>query len=99
MNTGNPGVRLTRTKGGTRVLSIVLLFTALCCAFSPAHASVKLHGFQMVQQDNVMLHFDLDTAAATVELFSLDKPQRLVIDLPGATLFILEGFHKRSFLV
>lgn len=40
----------------------------------------------MVQQDNVMLHFDLDSAAATVEMFALDKPQRLVIDLPGATL-------------
>jgi len=40
----------------------------------------------MVQQDNVMLHFDLDSAAAPVELFSLDQPQRLVIDLPGATL-------------
>lgn len=86
LNTGNPGVCLTRVKSGTRIVSRVLLFTVLCCVCLSAHASVKLHGFRMVQQDNVMLHFDLDSAAAVVDLFSLSNPQRLVIDLPGATL-------------
>ncbi|NND89322.1 MAG: AMIN domain-containing protein [Granulosicoccus sp.] len=46
----------------------------------------KLYGFRLVQQENVMLHFDLDSATATAELFSLADPDRLVIDLPGATL-------------
>ena len=33
-----------------------------------------------------MLHFDLDSANARAELFALAEPDRLVIDLPGATL-------------
>ncbi len=49
-------------------------------------AGVKLKGFNMVQQENVMLHFDLDSANATADVFSLSNPDRLVIDLPQATL-------------
>ncbi len=33
-----------------------------------------------------MLHFDLDSANATADVFSLSNPDRLVIDLPDATL-------------
>ncbi|MFK7853482.1 MAG: N-acetylmuramoyl-L-alanine amidase [Granulosicoccus sp.] len=62
------------------------LLAVLAIHLASAQAAVKLHGFRMVQQDNVMLHFDLDSNAATVDMFSLEKPQRLVIDLPGATL-------------
>lgn len=50
------------------------------------HASVKLKGFRMVQQENVMLHFDLDSTNATADMFTLSKPERLVIDLPQAVL-------------
>ena len=53
---------------------------------TPALSSGTLHGFRMVQQDNVMLHFDIDASITTVDVFSLEKPQRLVIDLPGASL-------------
>lgn len=59
----------------------------LLISFTPmAYAAPKLYGFKMVQQDNLMLHFDLDSADAIVEPFTLIKPDRLVIDLPGATL-------------
>jgi len=53
---------------------------------STATAAPKLYGFKMVQQDNLMLHFDLDSAEASAEMFILTKPDRLVIDLPRATL-------------
>ncbi|MGQ7844169.1 N-acetylmuramoyl-L-alanine amidase [Granulosicoccus sp. 3-233] len=50
------------------------------------HAGGKLNGFRMVQQENVMLHFDLDSVDASADMFSLSKPDRLVIDLPGTIL-------------
>ncbi|MFK7996773.1 MAG: N-acetylmuramoyl-L-alanine amidase [Granulosicoccus sp.] len=51
-----------------------------------ASAAPKLYGFKMVQQDNLMLHFDLDSADASADMFMLAKPYRLVIDLPRTTL-------------
>lgn len=45
-------------------------------------ANVTLSGFRMVQQDNVMLHFDLSNSAGDAKLFTLSNPDRLVIDLP-----------------
>ena len=61
----------------------MLLFSS----FTPtAYSAPKLYGFKMVQQDNLMLHFDLDSADAVAETFTLIKPDRLVIDLLGATL-------------
>lgn len=51
-----------------------------------AVAEPKLYGFRIVQQDHVMLHFDLDSSAAEAQLFSLADPHRLVVDLPGTTL-------------
>ncbi len=65
--------------------TLLLLVLAVVMAGS-AQASAKLYGFRMVQQENVMLHFDLDSSSATADLFMLSRPHRLVIDLPGATL-------------
>lgn len=58
----------------------------MCIVPSIANAAPKLFGFKMVQQDNLMLHFDLDSAEASADMFLLTKPHRLVIDLPRATL-------------
>jgi len=49
-------------------------------------ADSALLGYRMVQQDNVMLHFDLDHVVKGASLFSLTNPERLVIDLPGTGL-------------
>jgi N-acetylmuramoyl-L-alanine amidase len=68
------------------VILRVLLMALLGVFTSTLHASAQLYGFRMVQQENVMLHFDLDSTSATAELFSLADPHRLVIDLPGVTL-------------
>lgn len=48
-----------------------------------AHAASTLSGFRMVQQENVMLHFDLSENARDAHLFALANPDRLVIDLPN----------------
>ena len=48
--------------------------------------SSTLNSFQMVQQENLMLHFDLDQRDTKVNIFTLTEPDRLVIDLPEATL-------------
>ncbi len=66
-----------------RVLLSVVVLSGLC---GVVQASVKLMGFNMVQQENVMLHFDLDSANAIADVFSLSNPDRLVVDLPNATL-------------
>jgi len=47
-------------------------------------ANTVLSGFRMVQQENVMLHFDL-SAASDADLFTLVEPDRLVIDLPNTS--------------
>jgi len=51
-----------------------------------ASASFFLSGFRMVQQDNVMLHFDLSSSAQDAKLFTLSNPDRLVIDLPNTQM-------------
>jgi len=53
---------------------------------SAVFGNTALLGFRMVQQDNVMLHFDLDHVVNGAKLFSLSNPERLVIDLPGTGL-------------
>ncbi|MFK8082305.1 MAG: N-acetylmuramoyl-L-alanine amidase [Granulosicoccus sp.] len=63
-----------------------LLALMMCILPSLTAAAVKLHDFKMVQQDNLMLHFDLDSAEASVDMFTLNNPHRLVIDLPNAIL-------------
>ena len=64
-------------------LALVLLLTGFA---SIAYAAPKLYGFKMVQQDNLMLHFDLDAADVKADMFILSEPDRLVIDLPDTTL-------------
>lgn len=58
----------------------------LCIVPAMADAAPKLYAFKMVQQDNLILHFDLDSAEARAEMFMLTNPHRLVIDLPKASL-------------
>lgn len=69
-----------------RKSSVFALLTAALLLFGSAVAEPKLYGFRIVQQDHVMLHFDLDSSAAAAQLFSLADPHRLVVDLPGTTL-------------
>ena len=64
----------------------IALVAAMLLLVGSAAAEPKLYGFRIVQQDNVMLHFDLDSSAAEAKLFSLADPHRLVVDLPGTTL-------------
>ncbi|ASJ72445.1 N-acetylmuramoyl-L-alanine amidase [Granulosicoccus antarcticus] len=69
------------------VCPLILLVAGVLGGFSGSlQAAVKLNGFNLVQQENVMLHFDLDSANATADVFSLSNPNRLVVDLPEATL-------------
>jgi len=63
-----------------KLLLLVWLFA------SPAALAAQLHGFKMIQQDNLMLHFDLDSAATNADMFILEQPYRLVVDLPQTTL-------------
>jgi N-acetylmuramoyl-L-alanine amidase len=69
-----------------RKWSGLALLTASMLLVESAVAEPKLYGFRIVQQDHVMLHFDLDSSAAAAQLFSLAEPHRLVVDLPGTTL-------------
>jgi len=43
-------------------------------------------GFRVVQQENVMLHFDVSDTPGEVSLFSLQNPERLVIDFANTSL-------------
>lgn len=65
---------------------VLLLILVLSFYITAAQASPKLYDFKIVQQDNVMLHLDLDAAEARSKMFTLDEPHRLVIDLVEATL-------------
>lgn len=65
--------------------SLALLLAASLLVVGSAVAQSKLYGFRIVQQEHVMLHFDLDSSVA-VQLFSLSEPDRLVVDLPSTTL-------------
>lgn len=71
---------------GLRKWSGLALIAALMLVVGSAISEPKLYGFRIVQQDHVMLHFDLDSKAAEANLFSLADPHRLVVDLPGTTL-------------
>ena len=52
-----------------------------------AHAaSGALTGFRVVQQENVMLHFDIMGSPGEASLFALQNPERLVIDFANTTL-------------
>jgi len=51
-----------------------------------AQSKVILSGFRMVQQENVMLHFDMNSVAGDANLFTLTEPERLVIDLPNTSM-------------
>lgn len=51
-----------------------------------AQAGGQLSGFRMVQQNHVMLHFDLDSSSRDASLFTLSNPDRLVVDLPDTSL-------------
>ncbi|MBX2878531.1 MAG: N-acetylmuramoyl-L-alanine amidase [Granulosicoccus sp.] len=78
---------INRTQRATGLRFLVIIAGVLMYFFvGKADAAHQLYSFKMVHQDNVMLHFDLDAAAATAELFTLQKPHRLVIDFPGAVL-------------
>jgi len=48
--------------------------------------SAAMTGFRVVQQDNVMLHFDIVGQAGQASLFALQNPERLVLDLNDTTL-------------
>jgi len=64
----------------------LILMAGMLASLSTSFAGAKLYGFNIVLQDNVMLHFDLDSSAAAAELFSLSNPHRLVVDMPRTTL-------------
>lgn len=70
----------------TRFFLVVMAVCLLSFVSLASQADAKLYGFNMVPQDNLMLHFDLDSADATAEMFTLAKPSRLVIDLPNTSL-------------
>lgn len=54
---------------------------------APAQAaSAALIGFRVVQQENVMLHFDVTGAPGEASLFALQNPERLVVDFANTTL-------------
>lgn len=69
-----------------RVCSALVLAIAAMLWVGSAVSGSKLYGFRIVQQDHVMLHFDLDSTDAVANLFSLAGPHRLVVDLPATTL-------------
>jgi len=70
------------------VWSVCVLLAALAClTFWPSvGAAANLSAFRIVSQDNLMLHLDLDTTVTDAKLFTLDAPDRLVIDLPDTSL-------------
>jgi len=70
--------RMMRLAGGTLLAGLPVQ--------SVFAATAVMSGFRVVQQDNVMLHFDLIGAVEKAELFALDSPHRLVIDLANTAL-------------
>ena len=61
-----------------RLLLVGYLFCLFMGFTATGLAAPQLHAFKMVQQDNLMLHFDLNSANARAEMFTLTKPHRLV---------------------
>jgi len=77
----------TRRRRIVQLLSGSALFAGpISVVQANAQANVLLSSFRMVQQENVMLHFDLSSAAVDANLFTLKEPDRLVIDLPNTTM-------------
>ncbi len=69
--------------------SLVKLISGSALLAGPSGAAfgnTSLLAYRMVQQDNVMLHFDLNHVVGDAKLFSLSNPERLVIDLPGTAM-------------
>jgi len=58
-------------------------------------ANTVLSGFRMVQQENVMLHFDLSGSENDASLFTLTNPDRLVVDLPRTRM--AESIQAKEF--
>lgn len=48
-------------------------------------AATRLDNFKLVHHDNLHLYFDLDGAPSSANLFALNNPERLVIDLADTT--------------
>jgi len=48
--------------------------------------TAAMTGFRIVQQENVMLYFDIVGQAGNASLFALQNPDRLVLDLVGTEL-------------
>jgi len=70
--------RLMRLAGGSLLAGVPA---------SIAYANgAGMTAFRVVQQDNVMLHFDLVGKAGDASLFALQNPDRLVIDFANTTL-------------
>ncbi len=64
-----------------------LMAVCLCLMIWPALSSAgTLSALRIVSQDTLMLHLDLDSVVPDAKLFTLDNPDRLVIDLPGTVL-------------
>ncbi len=68
-----------------RIVQLLSGSALLAGPVTGAQANIILSGFRMVQQENVMLHFDLSSAAGDADLFTLTEPDRLVIDLPNTS--------------
>ncbi|MBX2824365.1 MAG: N-acetylmuramoyl-L-alanine amidase [Gammaproteobacteria bacterium] len=52
----------------------------------PTLSAARLHGFRIVQQDNVHLYLDLNAQPVDARVFTLAGPDRLVIDLAESSL-------------
>ncbi len=70
--------RLIRLAGGTLLAGLPVT--------GALGNSAAMTGFRVVQQDNVMLHFDLYGPVGEASLFVLENPHRLVIDFANTTL-------------
>lgn len=69
-----------------RLVQLISGSALLSGSMTRAHANAVLSGFRMVQQENVMLHFDLNSSNRDANLFVLSNPDRLVIDLPNTRM-------------
>ncbi|MCB1756149.1 MAG: N-acetylmuramoyl-L-alanine amidase [Gammaproteobacteria bacterium] len=68
-------IQLLSRASGAAAVSVLPLSVA------NAAGSATLNDFKLATQDNLQLYFDLDKPPSGHKVFSLDKPDRLVIDL------------------